>query len=177
MEQPYKGSRTALGPSPDEGNEEGAGLIANAADNPSSRPPYTHVSHDYEAEPYESDIGYRGAMSSQRLASPGPITYPASLQQQQHSAPHQPPPPPAAVHALSVDAYHQVPPPTGRHPGIASSIYPDLGELSSPASRRPGVASSIYPEEVPEERDDTQSTVGRALWGNNPHQHKDGPMI
>lgn len=187
MNQPHKGGRAHLGPTPEEGNEEGAGLIANAADHPSSRPPYNHLSHEFEAEPYESDLGYRGAISPQRFASPGPITYPASLQ---HS--HQPPPPPG--HALSTDEYYQVPSPTTRYPGVASSIYPDQGDLPSPALRHPGVASSIYPQDSvsvystqnlvgahhqpsSDARDDAQRTVGQALWGDNPHQHKNGPMI
>lgn len=179
-------NRLPVSPVP-EANEEGAGLIAHAADNPSSRAPSPH--HDYgyykEDQPYESDLGYRGAAQQFRQE---PLSYesrtmgyqgvPSHIQQEPTShesqmmgyrdeqQPLQPHPiHPQPIHNLTGEEYYRVPSPP-RH-GTATPTYPaaeyDGSEGSSPEARGP--------------RDSTQVKVGQALWGPNPHQHSGGPMI
>lgn len=50
-----------IGPVPGAHEEEEAGLIAHAQDNPSSRAPFDPYERDVEHQSYESDLGYREA--------------------------------------------------------------------------------------------------------------------
>lgn len=144
-----------MAPAPEECNEEGAGLIANAAVHPSSRVPSPF--REYEAEPYESDLGYRGA--AQRLhQQQGMMSY------QQQQQPQQQP-----THALSTDDYYQT------RQGVNMSVYAGRDEETAyPEHDRDGRRPQAN---AGQPRDSTQATIGAALWGDNPHQHPDGPMI
>ncbi|KAL2281529.1 hypothetical protein FJTKL_11459 [Diaporthe vaccinii] len=62
-------------------------------------------------------------------------------------------PQPVQTHALSTDGYYQVPNATNQ------PISPD------------------EPQGTQRGPDNTQQVVGAALWGANPHQHPNGPMI
>lgn len=178
-------NRLPVSPVP-EANEEGAGLIAHAQDNPSSRAPSPYHEYGYyrEDQPYESDLGYRGAAQqfrqeplsyqSQMMGYQGvnsqiqqePLSYESqTIGYQEDHQPIQPQPVyPQQMHALSGQDYYQVPSPprhgTPTYP--AAGTYEDEDE-SQAGGRRP--------------RDSTQVKVGQALWGPNPHQHADGPMI
>lgn len=146
------GSRAPMAPAPEEFNEEGAGLIANAAVNPSNRVPSPF--REYEAEPYGSDLGYRGA--AQRLhQQEGTVSY--QQQEEQHT------------HALSTNDYYQT------RPGVNMSVYAGRDEGSANPEHDREVRGPQADAERP--RDSTQATVGAALWGENPHQHPGGPMI
>lgn len=50
-----------IGPVPGAHEEEEAGLIAHAQDNPSSRAPFESYERDVEHQSYELDLGYREA--------------------------------------------------------------------------------------------------------------------
>lgn len=181
-------NRPPISPVP-EANEEGAGLIAHAQDNPSSRAPSPYHEYGYyrEDQPYESDLGYRGAAQqfrqeplsyqSQTMGYQGVVASqvheePSSYEPQtigyQDEQPIQPQPVrPQQTHTLAGQEYYQVPSPPRQE--TVPSAYPaatgayDEPDESEAGGRRP--------------RDSTQMKVGQALWGPNPHQHAGGPMI
>lgn len=161
----HLGSRVPLGTTPEESNEEGAGLINHAQENPSSRAPSPF--REYEAEPYESDLGYRGA--AQRFEQQ--TSYPAQTVGYQDHRPVHPYYQQQPGHALSTDDYHEA------RPGVnmsvysgrdTSSVYPDDDGVAASRQQQPGAGQP---------RDAAQATIGAALWGQNPHQHPNGPMI
>lgn len=135
----------AVSPIQEEDPEEGAGLIAHAQGDPSSTSPLDPYDiYKKEDQPYESDLGYRGAARFQQA--------PESYQSQTN--PFQDRRQPVQTHALSTDdGYYQVPNTTHQ------PISPD-----EPQGARRGP-------------DNAQQVVGAALWGANPHQHPNGPMI
>lgn len=156
----HSGGRVPLGAAPEESNEEGVGLIAHAQDNPHSRAPSPF--NEYEAEPYESDLGYRGAAGQQfhHHQQQGPISYePQPMAYQDHHQPIQP------GRALSTDDYYQSPPPP-----VNMAVYSGRDEGAAYPARDEEAATGVP-------RDDAQRTIGAALWGQNPHQHPSGPMI
>lgn len=153
-------------------NEEGAGLIAHAADPSRATSPF----RAYDEEPYESDLGYRGAATRFQTgplsAEPQSMSYqqqthgylPPSQQQRQQDRPY---------HAMSADEddYVQVPEPRvnrtvmeGRDEGPGYSAYDQATMGGSQSEARPPP-------------NDMQRQIGAALWGSNPHQHPGGPMI
>ncbi|KAJ4389913.1 hypothetical protein N0V93_007385 [Gnomoniopsis smithogilvyi] len=127
------------------GNEEGAGLIAHAA-----------------------DPRYRGAAS--RFQTGVLSTDPQSMSYQQQTRGYPPPPPPPHqqyAHPMSAeedDDYVHVP-----EPRVNRAVMQGREEGASQVG---GSQSESRPPP-----DDTQRQVGAALWGSNPHQHPDGPMI
>ena len=139
----HPGGQAAVSPIQEEDHEEGAGLIAHAQGDPSSTTPLDPYDIYKEDQPYESDLGYRGAARFQQA----PESYESQTNPfRDHRQPVQ-------THALSTDGYYQVPNATNQ------PTSPD--ELQG-VRRGP---------------DNTQQVVGAALWGANPHQHPDGPMI
>lgn len=137
----HPGGQKAVSPIQEEDHEEGAGLIAHAQADPSSTTPLDPYDTYKEDQPYEADLGYRGAARFQ------PESY-----QSQTDAFHDRRPP-VQGHAVSTDGYYEVPNTTNQ------PISPD-----EPQGARRGP-------------DNTQQVVGAALWGANPHQHPNGPMI
>lgn len=145
-------------------NEEGAGLIAHAADPSRATSPF----RSYDEEPYESDLGYRGAAN--RFQTGVLSTEPQSMSYRQQTRGYPPPPPPPHqqyAHPMSAeddDDYVHIPEARvnravmqGRDEGVGQ-----VGGSQSEARPPPN---------------DTQRQIGAALWGANPHQHPDGPMI
>lgn len=174
----HLGNRVPLGSAPEERNEEGAGLIAHAQDNPSSRA--TSPFREYEAEPYESDLGYRGAVSrfEQHTAyEPQTLGYQEHRIGQPVTHPHKQLP----GHAVSTDNYYE------QRPGVNmsvysgrddASVYPDDDRAAAAGpSAGPSAAAGGQQLGAGRARDSTQMKIGAALWGQNPHQHPDGPMI
>lgn len=160
----HLGSRVPLATHPEESNEEGAGLIAHAQDNPSSREQSPF--REYEAEPYESDLGYRGA--AQRFDQQ--TSYPSQTmgyQDHQAAMPYQQQP----GRALSTDDYHEV------RPAVNMSVYSGRVESSVYPEDEAAAAAARQQTNSGRPRDTAQATLGAALWGQNPHQHPDGPMI
>lgn len=153
------------------GSEEGAGLISHAADPSRATSPF----RTYDEEPYESDLGYRGAATRFQT---GPFSAePQSMSYQQQTRGYPPPPPPPLhqqySHAMSADGddYVQVPEPRvnravmqGRDDGAGQTAYDQAPAGGSLPEARPPPS-------------DMQRQIGAALWGSNPHQHPDGPMI
>lgn len=136
----HQGGQGVVSPIQEEEQEEGAGLIAHAQGDPSSTTPLDPYGIYKEDQPYESDLGYRGATRFQQA----PESY-----ESQTNALHDRRQP-VQMHALSTDGYYQVP----------------------SAANQP-----ISPDEPQRGPDNTQQVVGAALWGANPHQHPNGPMI
>lgn len=132
-----------VSPIREDDHEEGAGLIAHAQGDPSSTTPLDPYDIYKEDQPYESDLGYRGAARFQQAPQPYESQTNVYHDRQQ----------PVQAHALSTDGYYQVPNATNQPPS------PDEPHG---AQRGP---------------DNTQQVVGAALWGANPHQHPNGPMI
>lgn len=185
---PSTSNRPPVSPVP-EANEEGAGLIAHAQDNPSSRAPSPYHEYGYyrEDQPYESDLGYRGAaqqfrqeplsyqpqtMGYQGVASQiqqEPLSYEPQTIGYPDEEPIQPQPVhPQQIHALSGQEYYQ--PTSPPRQGTVTPTYPAAGTYDEALADEPQ-ADGRQP------RNSTQIKVGQALWGPNPHQHADGPMI
>lgn len=177
-------NRLPVSPVP-EANEEGAGLIAHAQDNPSSRAPSPFLEYGYyrEDQPYESDLGYRGAAQqfqqepisyqSQTMRYQGvpsqihqePTSYEPQTIAYHDDQPIQPQPKhPQQIHALSEqENEHQY------YPTPAAPTYPAAaGEYDESSDSLPGGQGP---------RNSTQVKVGQALWGSNPHQNAGGPVI
>ena len=94
----HPGGSGAIRPIQEEDHEEGAGLIAHAQGDPSSTSPLDPYDiYKREDQPYESDLGYRGAARFQ----------PESYQSQTN--PFHDRRQPVETHALSTDGYYQVP--------------------------------------------------------------------
>lgn len=154
------------------GNDEGAGLIAHAADPSRATSPF----RTYDEEPYESDLGYRGAAARFQT---GPLSAePQSMSYQQQTRGYQPPPPPPApLHqqypqpmSSDEDDYVQIPEP--RVNRAVMQGYDDGQPTAYGQTTAGGSQSEARPPP-----NDTQRQIGAALWGSNPHQHPDGPMI
>lgn len=145
-----------ISPVPEDHEEEGAGLIAHAQDNPSSREPspFDQYDRDLEDHPYESDLGYRGAAMQYRQE---PQSYASQTMTYQDQPEHQHVP----GNALSTDDYYQAP--------SSTQLAANQADYRAP--------SSIYEHAPSQGPDNTQQVVGAALWGGNPHQHRDGPVL
>lgn len=134
------------------GAEEGAGLIAHAADSSRAPPLSPFRTYDEEQAHYESDTGYRGAAG-------GATGYPSQTgygRQQAH--------------------------PHAQYPQVASADDSDFAPVPEPRvnmevmAGRPEDAGGSAPPRPPPPSD-MQRQVGAALWGQNPHQHPDGAMM
>ncbi|KUI55202.1 hypothetical protein VP1G_02525 [Cytospora mali] len=158
----HTGGREPISPVPEEHEEEGAGLIAHAQDNPSSREPSPFDPYDryLEDQPYESDLGYRGA-AGQFRQEPQPYASQTMAYQDQPEHQHVP----AVGNALSTDDYYQASSPT-REDRSSTHLAANPSGYRAP--------SSIYEQTASQGPDTTQQAVGAALWGANPHQHRDG---
>lgn len=100
----HQGGPGAISPIQEDPHEEGAGLIAHAQEDPSSTSPIDPYDRYKEDQPYESDLGYRGAARFQQA--------PESYQSQTVAFQDRQP---AQTHAVSSDGYYQVPGPTNQH--------------------------------------------------------------
>jgi hypothetical protein len=75
---------------------------------------------------------------------------------------------PSMGNAVTTDDYYQAPSPTREHTSSTQLAVNQAGY------RAP---SSIYEQAPGQGPDNTQQVVGTALWGENPHQHRNGPVI
>lgn len=152
----HVGGQGPISPVPEDHEEEGAGLIAHAQDNPSSREPspFDQFERDLEDHPYESDLGYRGAATQLRQE---PQSYASQTMTYQDLPEHQQMP----GNAISNNDYYQAP--------STTHLVANQAGYRAP--------SSIYEQRLSQEPDHTQQAVGAALWGDNPHQSRNGPVI
>lgn len=150
----HAGGQGSISPVPEDHEEEGAGLIAHAQDNPSSREPspFDQYERDLEDHPYESDLGYRGAAMQ---AQQDPQSYASHTMIYQDQPDRQQMP----GHAISNDDYYQAP--------SSTQLAANQAGYRAP--------SSIYEQAPSQGPDNTQQVVGAALWGGNPHQSHNGP--
>lgn len=157
------GGQGAISPVAEDHEEEGAGLIAHAQDNPSSRAtsPFDPYDRYIEDQPYESDLGYRGAAVQSRQETQ---SYASQTMIYQDQPDYQHP----VGNAVPSGDYYQTPSATRQH---TSSTQLPVG----PAGYR--APSSIYESASSQGPDDTQHVVGTALWGGNPHHNSNGPVI
>lgn len=155
------------------GTEEGAGLIAHAAE--PSRPPSPPIgayNDDHLEDPYaaSSDLGYRGAATTSNMSG-----YPSSQTRgypppQQHTGY----PSRTTPHLKQQQRY-----------GEAMTTDSDFPEVPAPRVNTAVMAGRDEESQIPAggaqgrrpQPDDLQRQIGVALWGQNPHQHSDGPMI
>jgi hypothetical protein len=93
----HAAGQKAVSPIQEEDHEEGAGLIANAQADASSTTPLDPYDIYKEDQPYEADLGYRGAARFQ----------PESYDPQTHALHDRRQP--AQAHAVSTDGYYEVP--------------------------------------------------------------------
>lgn len=75
---------------------------------------------------------------------------------------------PSMGNAITTDDYYQAPSPTREHTSSTQLAVNQAGY------RAP---SSIYEQAPGQGPNNTQQAVGAALWGENPHQHRNGPVI
>lgn len=146
-------------------SDEGAGLIANAQANPSSRALSPPHEDEHYSQPYEMGAEY----PRQFHQPPPPAAYEASSSDDDDGSGHAHLRQPTSYasqtqHATSTDDYYHQSSSQPRQV-IGTAVYADHMEVEP------------QQQNTAQARDPTQATIGAALWGANPHQHRDGPMI
>ncbi|KAI3401340.1 hypothetical protein diail_11423 [Diaporthe ilicicola] len=123
----HPGGQGTISPIQEDTHEEGAGLIAHAQEDPSSTSPLDPYDRYKEDQPYESDLGYRGAARFHQAPESYESQTVAFQDRQQ----------PVQAHALSGDGYYQVPSPTNQH------TSPEDSEYQQDARRGPDNAQQV----------------------------------